>query len=60
MLLIMTVVVLAGGTAETTFQELAPAGGRYRGPGNRCRTPKPAAIRRPRSTSPWNTQTSTS
>ncbi len=60
MLLIMTIVALAGGTAKTPFQELAPAGGRYRGSGIRYRTPIPAAIRRPRSTSPWNTQTSTS
>jgi hypothetical protein len=60
MLLITTIVALGGGIAETTFKDTAPAGARYRGPGTRHRTPIPAAIRRPRSISPWNTQTSTS
>jgi hypothetical protein len=67
MMLIMTIVALTGGTAETTSQGAAagchradPAGASYLGPGTRHRPPTHAAIRRPRSQSPWNTQTSTS
>ena len=55
----ITIIAATGGTAETTTTG-ADATHHARITNDRHRPPKPAAICRPRSTSPWNTQTSTS
>lgn len=59
--MLITIIAASGGTADVTFPSAGasfPAG--IAGHRHRQRIPKPAAIRRMRSRTPWNIPSSTS